>query len=181
METVDRIVESRPFLDFGYRLDDNENAYLINPVLQAELQGSFVSRVGMICEELDWKTHLLPAANNLLSGGLPEIAVIPAHQQKRYWEYGYQLEAGIPAVIQLEDWSDITVRRTIGFHLIKFRLHLDALDSKMPNIISSEHIATFRNDEPVPCNPERWGDMAMKFTQELWARQMNNSEKRTLL
>lgn len=181
METVERIAESTPVLDFGYRLDAKENAYLLDPVLQAELQSSFVTRVGMACEELDWKTHLLPAVNPSLSAGLPSVTVIPSHQQKRYWEYGYQLEAGIPAVIQLEDWSDITVRRTIGFHLVKFRSHLDALDSKVPNIISSEHIATFRNNEPVPCNPERWADMAMKFTQELWVRQMTDTEKRTLL
>lgn len=177
MKTVDHITDSGS----GYRFDAERNAYLVDPALQASLQSRFVTQVGLLAEEFDWTTQMIPSANRPHPTILPGISVVPPHQKSHTFLYGYQLEAGLPEKIDITDWSDETRKRSIGFYLLKFRTGLDSLDVIMPTAMSSEHLVTFRNHEPIPCNPERWAGMAMRFAQELWERQKTDTGKRTLL
>lgn len=177
MKTVDHITDPNS----GYRFDASKNAYMVDPALQSSLQSRFVSRVSLLAEEFDWTTQMIPAEARPYATILPGISVVPPHQKSRTFLCGYQLEAGIPAKIDALEWSDETLKRSIGFYLLKFRTGLDMLDVIMPTIMSSEHLVTFRNNEPTPCDPERWADMAMRFSQELWERQKNDTGKRTLL
>lgn len=161
---------------YGYALDTGQNAYVADPHERARLHSRFASAINIIAEEYDWSVRLTLPGGYINAVDLPSIAVIP-RQTPDPVIFGYQIDAGIPDRILLEDWSDKAVKRSIGFHLLTYRHGLDVLDATMPSLISSEHIVTFRNIEPFPCDPERWAKMSMKFSQELWERQKNDTRK----
>lgn len=161
---------------YGYRLDTEQQSYIADPHEQAKLHSQFASAINIIAEEHDWSAVLSKTGNSSRAVALPSIAVIPP-QSNEPVIFGYQIDAGIPDRIPLEDWSGKSVKRSIGFNLLRYRHGLDILDVMMPNLISAEHIVTFRNMEPIPCDPERWAKISMRFAQELWARQETETRK----